>query len=88
MWPTLRHYGTRRTTWVKLHTGLLRNDRYLALTATQRAALHGLWLLYAETSGRVPARTSWLSRQLGLRIARATLDALADAGFIAFRVDY
>ena len=86
-WPSLQHYRTRRAAWVKLHVSLLRDDNYLALTAHERAVLHGIWLVYAQTNGCVVGRPSWLSRQLGLRVFRKTLDVLANAGFIEFRVD-
>jgi hypothetical protein len=84
-WPSLQHYRTRRAAWVKLHVSLLRDDNYLALTAQERAVLHGIWLVYAETNGRVVARPSWLSRQLGFRVTGATFDALVRGGFIAVR---
>jgi hypothetical protein len=84
-WPSLQHYRSRRAAWVKLNVSLLRDERYLALGAHERAVLHGIWLVYAQTSGRVVARPSWLSRQLGFRVFRKTLDVLATAGFVEFR---
>lgn len=81
-WSRLRHYRSRRPVWLKLHIALLRDDRYLSLTAAQRALLHGIWLLFAETRGRVKARPSWLSSNLGFRVTTASLEALVHAGFI------
>jgi hypothetical protein len=85
LWRELCHYRNRRLAWVKLHTGLLHDENYLRLTGCQRAVLHGIWLVYARSDGRVRARTSILTRELGLRVSSATLYALADASFIAFR---
>jgi hypothetical protein len=52
-------------------------------TPHQCAVLHGIWLLYAERNGRVRARTSRLCHQIGVRVTRTTLVALANAGLIA-----
>lgn len=79
-----QHYKDRDPKWIKVYTRLLDDDAYLSLTATQRAVLHGLWLMYAKSAGRVPEDTSKLSRRLGLRVTKQTLDALNHAGFIEF----
>ena len=61
-----------------------RDKNYLSMTARERAVFHGVWLVYAETNGRVVAGPSWLSRQLGFRVYTKTLDVLASAGFLEF----
>src|SRR5690242_14883679 len=83
-WTELRHYRARQPNWIKLHVALLHDERYLRVTGHQRAVFHGICLVYAGTNRHVPASTGYLARRLDLRIAR-TLEALADAGFIAFR---
>jgi hypothetical protein len=85
-WGELQHYKKQtRPPWIKAYTKLLHDDRYLSLTETQRAVLHGLWLLYAASGRKVPENTSKLSRALSLRVTKPTLKALEQAGFIRFR---
>jgi hypothetical protein len=85
-WDELQHYkGVDRPAWIKNYAKLLHDDRYLSLTETQRAVLHGLWLLYAASGRKVPENTSKLSRALSLRVTKPTLEALNHAGFIRFR---
>jgi hypothetical protein len=85
-WEKFEHYGDRRTApWIKNYTGLLKRDEYLDLTLAQRGVLHGLWLVYAMESGEITDRPGDLSRALGARITKATLEALNHAGFISFR---
>lgn len=79
-----QHYKDRDPKWIKVYTRLLDDDSYLSLTVTQRAVLHGLWLMYAKSAGKVPENTSKLSRRLGIRVTKRTLDALNQAGFIEF----
>lgn len=81
-WDRFQHYRNRRPSWVKNYVALLDDVDYLALTPTQRATLHGLWLLYAKTARKVPENTAWISRKLGVRVTKRTLAALSHAGFI------
>jgi hypothetical protein len=83
----LRHYGDRPPVWIKSPIALLEDDAYLGLTGHERGVLHGLWLLCAklEYDGlwpRLPFNTRYLSRQLGLRVKAADLEALADSHVI------
>jgi hypothetical protein len=86
-WESLIHYRDRRPAWLKLEVSLLRDENYLRLTAHQRAVLHGIWLVYAETNGRVVASPAWLSRRLGFRVFRKTLDVLASGRKISIAVE-
>lgn len=92
-WRRYQHYHKRRggapegaeaatPTWIKLYVRLLNDETYLNLTGHQRGVLHGLWLLYAASGGQLTDDTASLSRRLGLRVTRETLDSLNDAGFI------
>jgi len=81
-WRRYQHYKDRAPTWIKNHTSLLHDPDYLDLTATQRAVLHGLWMIYAVSAGKVPENTAKLSRELNVRVTKRTLKALNDAGFI------
>jgi hypothetical protein len=86
-WDDFQHPDTTRTgniPWVKNFTRLLSDDAYLSLTDNQRAVLHGLWLDYARSRGKVPENTAKLSRRLSLRVTKRTLEALNHAGFIEF----
>lgn len=85
-WDQYQHYKDQtKPAWIKLHTSLLNDDEWLNLTPGQRSALIGIWILHAKTSRKVSENTSKLSRQLGQRVTKRTLDALNQAGFIEFR---
>jgi replicative DNA helicase len=85
-WDDFQHTDAtkrgRDPIWIKTYTRLLSDDAYLALTPVQRAVLHGLWLDYARSGRKVPENTSKLSRRLGLRVTKRTLEALEQAGFL------
>jgi hypothetical protein len=84
-WRRFQHYGDRRDPpWIKNYEALLHNADYLALTGHQRGVLHGLWLEYAASHCQIADSTATVTRQLGVRVSRATLKALNDAGFIEF----
>jgi hypothetical protein len=70
--------------WVKNYTRLLHDPAYLGLTFHQRGVLHGLWMEYATSNRQIPDSTLTISRRLGERVTRATLDSLARAGLLAF----
>lgn len=83
-WETFQHYRDRTPIWIKTYLDLLERDEYLDLPPATRGLLHDLWLLTARRSGVVSANTLRLSRVLGCQVRRSQLEALADAGFIAF----
>lgn len=83
-WDDFQHYKGREPKWIKCYTRLLHDDDYLGLTGPQRAVLHSLWMLYAESGRKLPVNTSKLSRKIGLRVTKRTLEALNHAGFITF----
>jgi hypothetical protein len=84
-WDKFQHYHDRdKPAWIKLHTALLHDDDFLDLTIPQRMALVGIWILYAESGRKLSENTSKLSRQLGQRITKRTLESLNHAGFIQF----
>jgi hypothetical protein len=82
-WERFQHYGDRSPLWIKNYVALLTDDDYLALPEGARAVLHGLWLAYASSDGRLRLDTRSLSRRLALRVTTAQLKRLNDAGFIA-----
>lgn len=79
-----QHYKDRTPRWIKNYTELLHDDAYLRLTLVQRGVLHGLWMEYASARRQIPDSTLTVSRRLGQRVTRATLDSLNHAGFIAY----
>jgi hypothetical protein len=83
-WHRFQHYRDRSPPWVKTYTELLHDENYLELTMHQRGVLHGLWLAYAATHGQLRGSTATVTRQLGGRVSRATLQRLNQAGFIQF----
>ncbi len=83
--PTgFQHYSDRDPKWIKNYRDLLSKDEYLELTFVQRGILHGLWLEYAAANRQLRDSTLTLSRRLGGRVTRASLDALNHAGFIEY----
>src|SRR5262245_31618718 len=86
-WDDYQHRDAARSKvlpWIKNETKLLSSPDYVDLSGHRRAVLHGIWLEYARSLRRLPDDTATLSRRLGLRVARADLEALSDAGFIEF----
>ena len=82
-WETFQHYGDKRNpVWIKNYIELLHDEAYLGLTLHQRGVLHGVWLSYAAARRQLPDSTAAVSRRLGERVTRATLDALIHAGFL------
>jgi len=79
-----QHYKDRTPRWIKNYTELMSDDAYLGLTLHQRGVLHGLWLEYAAARRQIPDSTLAITRRLGDRVTRATLDALNHAGFITY----
>ncbi len=79
-----QHYSNRDPVWIKNYTRLLHSDEYMGLTLHQRGVLHGLWITYAASGRQIRDSTATVSRQLGHRVSRATLDALNHAGFIEY----
>lgn len=83
-WEKFQHYKDREPRWIKLYRALLDNDQYLGLSGTDRAVLHGIWMLTARVgNGRASAELGLLRRQLNLRVR--SLDPLIHAGFIEIR---
>lgn len=80
--PGFQHYRDRDPIWIKNYTRLLSDDAYRSLTAPQRAVLHGIWLEYARSGRKLSENTASLSRKLGVRVTKTTLEALNHAGFI------
>lgn len=97
-WDEFQTYDTKRGSgappWIKVYTRLLDDENYLDLSAKRRALLHGIWLLYAASGGKVSASSGRLGARLGLwsgadedrrgrsSVRREDLVALEQAGFI------
>lgn len=88
-WDKYQHRDALRTPqriipWIKSYTALLSKDEYLDLSFHQRGILHGLLIEYAKAQRQLGDSTIRLSKRLGQRVTRRDLEALNDAGFIAF----
>jgi hypothetical protein len=86
-WERFQHRDAARAVvpaWIKVYPSLLSHDAFLELTPHRRALLLGVWLEYARTRRQLPEDTAKLSRRLAQRVLRRDLEALNDAGFIAF----
>ncbi|MES1248045.1 MAG: hypothetical protein ABUS54_10270 [Actinomycetota bacterium] len=81
-WTRHQSYKFGSPNFIKLHTRLMVDDDYLNLTATQRAALHGFWLIYAMSGKSVPLDVEKINRKLALRTKMETWKELIAAGFL------
>jgi hypothetical protein len=83
-WRKFQHYDPEKRVppWIKNHTELMSSDAYQGLTAAQRGVLHGIWLEYASSRCALPGDTLTLTRRIGVKVSRGTLDTLIHAGFI------
>lgn len=84
-WRRFQHYdpAKRQPPWIKTYVELMSDHDYLELSEHRALILHRLWLEYASTRCRLPLDTRSLSRRLFLRVTRADIDSLCDAGFIS-----
>lgn len=80
----LQHYRDREPKWIKNYRRLLSKDEYRQLSGHCRGILHGLWLEYAMSDGRLRDDSSSISSRLGLRVTKQHLELLNHAGFIHF----
>jgi hypothetical protein len=86
-WEEFQHYRPdpkRGPAWIKAYTAQLDDERYLALNDKQRCVLHELRIAFANTRGKLPKDTRFLSRMLAQRVTEPTLQRLNQAGFIEF----
>lgn len=90
-WKDHQHADTTKRghapKWIKNHTRLLHDDDYRKLSGHRRAILHGLWLDYAMSGGRLRVDPKMIGSRLGLVVKMADLEALNQAGFIDFCQD-
>lgn len=83
-WDRFQHYGqNRRPLWIKNYTTLLHKDEYLDLPLAARGLLHGIWLAYADTQGRL--RIEDVPAYCHGRARDAHMTSLNHAGLIDFR---
>lgn len=85
-WEKFQHrdgFRQRVPTWIKDYTEQTSRDDYLDLTLQQRGLLADLRREYAVTRGRLRSDPAALTRRLGVRVQKKTLDALIHAGFIS-----
>jgi hypothetical protein len=84
-WDKFQHrdgFRQRVPTWIKDYTEQTSRDDYLDLTLQQRGLLADLRREYAVTRGRLRSDPAALTRRLGVRVQKKTLEALVYAGFI------
>jgi len=84
-WRRFQHYdpSKRRPAWIKLYLDLLQKDEYLELSEHRALLIHRLWITYAASGCRLLLDTASISRRTGLRVTRADIEALCNAGFLA-----
>jgi hypothetical protein len=86
-WEYFQHRDAARVvvpTWIKLYTELASNDDFLGLSFHLRGVLISLWVEYALSRRQLRGSPKLLNRRLGHTVKVRDLEALRDAGFIAF----
>lgn len=83
-WRKFQHYdpAKRQPPWIKVYTELMSDEAWLALSGNDRSVLCCIWLEYASSRCRLRADSRSLTRQLNLRVTKATLTRLNHAGYI------
>jgi len=83
-WDRFQHYKDRDPKWIKDHVSQLHDDDWSSLSMSERGALQTVRMMYAVSDGKL-ARSAAL-RAISLRgnHGLALLNALNDAGLIAF----
>jgi hypothetical protein len=84
-WREFQHYKpdpSRGPAWIKSHTSQLSDDRYLNLTARQRALLHDLRHMFATFRLRLGYDKRMITRQRNAQTFHTDIEALVDAGLL------
>jgi hypothetical protein len=83
-WRKFQHYDPlkRAPVWVKDHLDQLDREEFLELSFAQRGLLRDLRNLYAKSRQKVRSDPAKLSRRLGQKVRKDSLEALVHAGFI------
>jgi hypothetical protein len=81
-WDRFQHYKNRDPLWIKLHRSLASDPDWMGLSGHDRAVLVGLWMEYASSNRRIRLDTSSISSRLTLRVTKASLERLQNAGLI------
>lgn len=53
-WEEYQHYKNRNPPWIKLHTKILNDRAFTALSQSSRGVLMQLWILASENEGIIP----------------------------------
>lgn len=77
----LQHYRDRKPPWIKLYRDLLSDDRLFELSEADRYQLIGLFLLASHHDNKIPNKSGWLRKELGVNRA-ISLQNLIDNGWI------
>ncbi len=78
-WQTLRK--DRPVSFIKVHTRLLQNWKWVSLSEAERGVLVSVWLIASERNGYVPNDPKMLAR-LAMLPAETALNFLWDQGFL------
>lgn len=82
-WKRWQSYRSDRSQppWIKLHRCLMRNLEWLALNDAQKGQLVSLWILAAETKGKIPNNPEVLQKLCFLS-KKPDLELFSSLGFI------
>ena len=83
-WEKFQGYKKSGPAWIKLHSQILNDHEFIALTPYQQATLMKLWLLFARTGKPLPLDTRFIGAQLGqdCRGTGVALKVLLSSDFI------
>lgn len=81
-WDRFQHYGKRSPPWIKLYRDLLHDFHFMRLSAEERWALVGIWLLAARDDGKVPDDLAYLSHHLQVSVTPEMMENMLASGMI------
>jgi len=80
-WDKFQHYKDRNPPWIKLHTELLYDYKFICLQDASKLQLMLIWMLAAKTQNKIPCDVAFIQNALNTK-ADIDLQPLFDAGFI------
>lgn len=63
-WEKYQHYKDRKPIWIKLHTSLLSDYGFSAITDEKKYHLIAIWLLAASLDNKIPYDGAWVSKHI------------------------
>lgn len=85
-WGKFQHYKDRSPPWIKIYRTLLRDYDFSRLSDSSKLLLLELWLLAAESDGRIPNDPKWVKKQIPFD-GKVDFKPLIDSGYLVMEQD-